>query len=121
MEVLTYRSSVMTNLWEVQKTKKPTMPTKVTEEEDIKETTTSTQILRPPLSTMIVKMRLEADKEVEPSSSKQAKSNPPPLEVYKPKIVYPQRLRKEKMEEHYAKIIDLIKEVRINVPLFDVC
>ncbi|GKE69093.1 hypothetical protein Tco_1527165 [Tanacetum coccineum] len=38
----------------------------------------------------------EAKKEVEPSSSKQTKSDPLPLKAYKPKIPYPQRLRKEK-------------------------
>ncbi|GJR92261.1 hypothetical protein Tco_0264435 [Tanacetum coccineum] len=62
----------------------------------------------------------EAEKEVEPSSSKQTKSDPPPLKGYKPKISYPQRLCKEKMEERYAKFIELIKEVRINVPLVEV-
>ncbi|GJX15104.1 reverse transcriptase domain-containing protein [Tanacetum coccineum] len=61
-----------------------------------------------------------AEKEVESSSSKQAKSDPPPLKAYKPKIPCPQRPCKEKMEERYAKFIDLIKEVRINVPLVDV-
>ncbi|GJZ86645.1 hypothetical protein Tco_0658255 [Tanacetum coccineum] len=40
VEVLTHRRSVSISLWEVQKTKKPTMPTEVTEEEDIEETTT---------------------------------------------------------------------------------
>nr|GEU40065.1 reverse transcriptase domain-containing protein [Tanacetum cinerariifolium] len=44
----------------------------------------------------------EAEKEVEPSSFKQTKSDPPPLKAYKLKIRYPQRLRKEKMEERYA-------------------
>ncbi|GKD72593.1 hypothetical protein Tco_1330875 [Tanacetum coccineum] len=58
----------------------------------------------------------EAKKEVKPSSSKQTKNDPPPLKAYKPKIPYPQRPYKEKMEERYAKFIDLIKEVRINVP-----
>ncbi|GJV84115.1 hypothetical protein Tco_1524013 [Tanacetum coccineum] len=62
----------------------------------------------------------EAEKEVESSSSKQAKSDPPPLKAYKPKIPYPQPLRKEKMEEQYANFIDLIKDVRINVPFVDV-
>ncbi|GJX64320.1 hypothetical protein Tco_0298663 [Tanacetum coccineum] len=62
----------------------------------------------------------ETEKEVEPSSSKQTKSDPPPLKAYKLKIPYPQCLCKEKMEEHYAKFIDLIKEVRINVPLANV-
>nr|GFA31007.1 reverse transcriptase domain-containing protein [Tanacetum cinerariifolium] len=62
----------------------------------------------------------EAKKEVESSSSKQTKSDPPPLKAYKPKIPYPQRLHKEKIEERYAKFIDLIKEVKINVPLVDV-
>nr|GEW42497.1 reverse transcriptase domain-containing protein [Tanacetum cinerariifolium] len=38
----------------------------------------------------------------------------------KPKIPYPRCLHKENMEERYAKIIDLIKEVRINVPSVDV-
>ncbi|GJX98584.1 hypothetical protein Tco_0355603 [Tanacetum coccineum] len=62
----------------------------------------------------------KAEKELDSSSSKQTKSDPPPLKAYKLKILYPQRLRKEKMEERYAKFIDLIKEVRINIPLVDV-
>ncbi|GJV39953.1 hypothetical protein Tco_1418393 [Tanacetum coccineum] len=39
---------------------------------------------------------------------------------YKPKIPYPQRLRKEKMEAQYQKFLDIIRVVRINVPLVDV-
>nr|GEX17336.1 reverse transcriptase domain-containing protein [Tanacetum cinerariifolium] len=39
---------------------------------------------------------------------------------YKPKIPYPQRLRKEKMEAQYRKFLDMIPVVRINVPLIDV-
>ncbi|GJW98124.1 reverse transcriptase domain-containing protein [Tanacetum coccineum] len=59
----------------------------------------------------------EAEEEEGPSSSKPNKSDQPPLKAYKPKVPYPQRLRKEKMKEHYAKFIDMIK---INVPLVDV-
>ncbi|GKF40989.1 hypothetical protein Tco_0124331 [Tanacetum coccineum] len=39
---------------------------------------------------------------------------------YKPKILYPQRLRKQKMEAQYGKFLDMIRAVRINVPLVDV-
>ncbi|GKB52603.1 reverse transcriptase domain-containing protein [Tanacetum coccineum] len=39
---------------------------------------------------------------------------------YKPKIPYPERLRKEKMEARYGKFLDMIRTVRINVPLIDV-
>ncbi|GKD60483.1 hypothetical protein Tco_1297992 [Tanacetum coccineum] len=39
---------------------------------------------------------------------------------YKPKIPYPQRLIKEKMESRYEKFLDMILAVRINVPLVDV-
>ncbi|GJZ66237.1 reverse transcriptase domain-containing protein [Tanacetum coccineum] len=39
---------------------------------------------------------------------------------YKPKIPYPQRLRKEKMESQYGKFLDMICTVRINVPLVDI-
>ncbi|GKD72876.1 reverse transcriptase domain-containing protein, partial [Tanacetum coccineum] len=39
---------------------------------------------------------------------------------YKPKILHPQRLRKEKMEAQYGKFLDMINNVRINVPLIDV-
>ncbi|GKB55599.1 reverse transcriptase domain-containing protein [Tanacetum coccineum] len=39
---------------------------------------------------------------------------------YKPKIPYPQRLRKEKMEAQYEKYLDMIRAIRINVPLFNV-
>nr|XP_043625595.1 uncharacterized protein LOC122597019 [Erigeron canadensis] len=44
----------------------------------------------------------------------------PPLKAYKPKIPYPQRLRKEKMAAKYSKFIEMIKTIRINVPLVDV-
>ncbi|GJW24716.1 hypothetical protein Tco_0038527 [Tanacetum coccineum] len=39
---------------------------------------------------------------------------------YKPKIMYPQHLRKEKIEAQYGKFLDMIQAVRINVPLIDV-
>ncbi|GKA27593.1 reverse transcriptase domain-containing protein [Tanacetum coccineum] len=39
---------------------------------------------------------------------------------YKPKIPYPQHLRKEKMEAQCRKFLDMIRAVRINVPLVDV-
>ncbi|GKC86833.1 reverse transcriptase domain-containing protein [Tanacetum coccineum] len=39
---------------------------------------------------------------------------------YKPKIPYPQRLRKEKMEAQYGKFLDMIRAMRINVPLVNV-
>ncbi|GKC17590.1 reverse transcriptase domain-containing protein [Tanacetum coccineum] len=39
---------------------------------------------------------------------------------YKPKIPYPQHLRKEKMEAQYGKFLDMIRAVRINVPLVNV-
>nr|GEX37680.1 reverse transcriptase domain-containing protein [Tanacetum cinerariifolium] len=62
----------------------------------------------------------KAKKEEKPSSLEKDKSDPPPLKAYKPKIPYPQRLCHENIEERYAKFIDLIKEVRINVLLVDV-
>ncbi|GJT62570.1 hypothetical protein Tco_1006103 [Tanacetum coccineum] len=54
-----------------------------------------------------------------PKDPKPVKENPTP-KPYKPKISYPQRLRKEKMEAQYGKFLDMIRAVRINVPLFDV-
>ncbi|GKB52471.1 hypothetical protein Tco_0903224 [Tanacetum coccineum] len=50
---------------------------------------------------------------------KPVKETPIP-KPYKPKIPYPQRLRKEKMEAHYGKFLNMIRAVRINVPLVDV-
>nr|GFB62242.1 hypothetical protein [Tanacetum cinerariifolium] len=38
----------------------------------------------------------------------------PLLKLYKPKIPYPQRLRKEKMEAQYGKFLDMIRAIRIN-------
>ncbi|GKE28203.1 reverse transcriptase domain-containing protein [Tanacetum coccineum] len=52
-------------------------------------------------------------------NSKIVKETPLP-KPYKQKIPYPQRLRKEKMEAQYEKCIDMIRVVRINVPLVDV-
>ncbi|GKC92460.1 reverse transcriptase domain-containing protein [Tanacetum coccineum] len=65
------------------------------------------------------------DEEDEPTpqpktqNPKQTKETPLP-KPYKQKIPYPQRLRKEKMEAQYGKFIDIIRSVRINVPLIDV-
>ncbi|GJS52039.1 reverse transcriptase domain-containing protein [Tanacetum coccineum] len=39
---------------------------------------------------------------------------------YKPKIPYPQRLRKVKMEAQYGKFLNMIRAVRVNIPLVDV-
>ncbi|GKC68100.1 hypothetical protein Tco_1100698, partial [Tanacetum coccineum] len=50
--------------------------------------------------------------------TKPIKETPLP-KPYNPKIPYPQRLRKEKMEAQYGKFLGLIRVVRINVPLVD--
>ncbi|GJV04369.1 reverse transcriptase domain-containing protein [Tanacetum coccineum] len=47
---------------------------------------------------------------------KTVKETPIP-KPYKLKIPYPQRLRKEKMEAQYEKFLDMIRAVRINIPL----
>ncbi|GKD29367.1 reverse transcriptase domain-containing protein [Tanacetum coccineum] len=54
-----------------------------------------------------------------PQTPKRINETPIP-KPYKPKIPYPQRLRKEKMEAQYKKFLDMIRAVRINVPLVDV-
>ncbi|GKA35165.1 hypothetical protein Tco_0721656 [Tanacetum coccineum] len=51
--------------------------------------------------------------------TKPVKETPLP-KPYKPKIPYPQRLRKEKIEAQYGKFLDMIQAVRINIPLVDV-
>nr|GEX71138.1 reverse transcriptase domain-containing protein [Tanacetum cinerariifolium] len=62
----------------------------------------------------------EVEKEAETLSHKPTQTDTPPLKAYKPIIPYPQRLNKEKIEAHYAKFLDMLKEFRINVPLVDV-
>ncbi|GKB11795.1 hypothetical protein Tco_0845718, partial [Tanacetum coccineum] len=62
----------------------------------------------------------EVEKEAEPLPKKPIQTDTPPLKAYKPKIPYPQCLNKEKIEARYAKFFDMIKEVRIDVPLVDV-
>ncbi|GJU41870.1 hypothetical protein Tco_1194827 [Tanacetum coccineum] len=54
-----------------------------------------------------------------PKTSKPVKETPMP-KPYKPKVPYPKRLRKEKMEAQYGKFLDMIRVVRINIPLVDV-
>ncbi|GJZ37267.1 hypothetical protein Tco_0583458 [Tanacetum coccineum] len=65
------------------------------------------------------------DEDDEPTPQPETKPLKPVKEMtlpklYKPKIPYPQRLRKEKMEAQYEKFLDMIRAVRINVPLVDV-
>ncbi|GKA64105.1 hypothetical protein Tco_0763711 [Tanacetum coccineum] len=54
-----------------------------------------------------------------PKEAKPVKETPIP-KPYKPKIPYPQCLRKEKMEAQYGKFLYMIRAVRIKVPLVDV-
>nr|GEV42272.1 reverse transcriptase domain-containing protein [Tanacetum cinerariifolium] len=54
-----------------------------------------------------------------PKDPKPVKENPTP-KPYKLKISYPEHLRKEKVEAQYGKFLDMIRAVRINVPLVDV-
>ncbi|GJW39117.1 reverse transcriptase domain-containing protein [Tanacetum coccineum] len=61
----------------------------------------------------------EAIPQPKPKTPKPVKETPI-LKPYKPKIPYPQRLRKEKIEAQYGKFIDMIRAIRINVPLVDV-
>ncbi|GKB47525.1 hypothetical protein Tco_0898278 [Tanacetum coccineum] len=55
----------------------------------------------------------------QPQTLKPIKETPTP-KPYKPKIPYPQHLRKEKMEAHYGKFLDMIRAAQINIPLVDV-
>ncbi|GJW05857.1 reverse transcriptase domain-containing protein [Tanacetum coccineum] len=61
----------------------------------------------------------EPTPQVKTQPTKPVKETPLP-KPYKPKIPYPQRLRKEKMEAQYGKFLDMIRAVRINVPLVDI-
>ncbi|GJY55109.1 hypothetical protein Tco_0446773 [Tanacetum coccineum] len=62
----------------------------------------------------------EVKNEAEPLPKKPTQPETPPLKAYKSKLPYPKRLNKEKMEARYAKFLDMIKEVKINVPLVDI-
>ncbi|GJU26919.1 reverse transcriptase domain-containing protein [Tanacetum coccineum] len=71
-------------------------------------------------------INFDSDDEDEEPTPQPKTQNPKPVKEtplpkpYKPKIPYPQRLRKEKMEAQYGKFLDMIRAVRINVPLIDV-
>ncbi|GJS79679.1 hypothetical protein Tco_0729560 [Tanacetum coccineum] len=109
--VLTHHRSVTTSLWEVPKMKKQTMPTEVIVEEDREETTTNEHVnavFTWSSLTYDLPFNLNAKTTIIHDDSEDEAD-----EAEK------ERLRKEKMEEQYAKFIDLIKEVRINIPLID--
>ncbi|GJU08700.1 hypothetical protein Tco_1125130 [Tanacetum coccineum] len=72
-------------------------------------------------------INFDSDDEEDEEPTPQPKiQNPKPVKEtplpkpYKLKISYPQHLRKEKMEAQYEKFLDMIRAVRINVPLIDV-
>ncbi|GJS15402.1 reverse transcriptase domain-containing protein [Tanacetum coccineum] len=62
----------------------------------------------------------DEDEEPTPQPKPQPTKETPTPKPYKPKIPYPQRLRKEKMEAQYGKFLDIICAVHINVPLVDI-
>ncbi|GJS26272.1 reverse transcriptase domain-containing protein [Tanacetum coccineum] len=71
-------------------------------------------------------INFDSDDKDEESTPQPKTQNPKPVKEtqlpkpYKPKIPYPQRLRKENMKAQYGKFLDMIRAVRINVPLIDV-
>ncbi|GJV57114.1 reverse transcriptase domain-containing protein [Tanacetum coccineum] len=71
-------------------------------------------------------INFDSDDEDDEPTPQPKTQNPKPVKEtplpnpYKPKITYPQRLRKEKMEAQYGKFLDMIRAVRINVPFIDV-
>ncbi|GJR09894.1 hypothetical protein Tco_0792546 [Tanacetum coccineum] len=65
------------------------------------------------------------DEDEEPTPQPKSQTHKPVKETptpkpYKPTFPYPQRLQKEKIEAQYGKFLDMIRVVRINVPLVDV-
>nr|GEU70849.1 reverse transcriptase domain-containing protein [Tanacetum cinerariifolium] len=70
-------------------------------------------------------INFNSDEEYEEPTPQPKTQNPKPVKEtpfpkpYKQKIPYPQRLRKEKIEAQYRKFLDMIRDVRINVPLID--
>ncbi|GKC68670.1 putative reverse transcriptase domain-containing protein [Tanacetum coccineum] len=74
----------------------------------------------------VTPINFDSEEEDEESTPKPKSQTPKPVKEtptpkpYKPKITYPQRLRKEKMEAQYGKFLDMIRDVRINVPFVDV-
>nr|GEU44596.1 reverse transcriptase domain-containing protein [Tanacetum cinerariifolium] len=64
-------------------------------------------------------MKMNPTPQPKPKEPKPVKETPTP-KPYKPKIPYPQHLRKEKMEARYGKFLYMIRAIRINVPLVDV-
>ncbi|GJS41191.1 reverse transcriptase domain-containing protein [Tanacetum coccineum] len=65
------------------------------------------------------------DEKDEPKPQPKTQPTKPVKEIplpkpYKPKIPYPQCLKKEKMEAQYGKFLDMFRAVQINVPLVDI-
>nr|GEX86712.1 reverse transcriptase domain-containing protein [Tanacetum cinerariifolium] len=71
-------------------------------------------------------INFDGDEEDEEPTPQPKTKNPKPVrettlpKPYKLKIMYPQCQRKEKTEAQYEKFLDMIRVVRINVPLIDV-
>ncbi|GKD19441.1 reverse transcriptase domain-containing protein [Tanacetum coccineum] len=71
-------------------------------------------------------INFDSEDEEEKSTPQPKSQNPKPVKEtpipkpYKPKIPYPQRLRKKKMEAQYGKFLNMILVVQINVPLIDI-
>ncbi|GKD45903.1 hypothetical protein Tco_1270548 [Tanacetum coccineum] len=71
-------------------------------------------------------IKFDSDDDDEKPTPQPKIKNPKPVKEtplpkpYKLKIMYPQCLRKEKMEAQYGKFLDVIRAVRINVPLINV-
>ena len=56
------------------------------------------------------------EKEEEEAPRPAVRKLPPP---YKPPMPYPQRVRKQKIEDQYAKFLEIFKKIEINIPLIE--
>ncbi|XP_075499743.1 uncharacterized protein LOC142538271 [Primulina tabacum] len=73
------------------------------------------------LEVQIPKDRVESEKTVEERKNEESKTEveverPP---VYKPTLPYPQRFKKKKLDDQFAKFLEIFKKIHINIPFAD--
>ena len=75
------------------------------------------------VNAIILRSDEETKDEVQPQSSGSTAQVKAPVKVpvreYKPRIPYPNRLLKEKMQEQYGKFLELFKQLHINIPFVE--
>ncbi|XP_024029165.1 uncharacterized protein LOC112093897 [Morus notabilis] len=77
------------------------------------------QLQDPPMKLSITKKQLTNDEDVSGNVGEEVEKQALPVEKHKPRISFPQQLKKKNLDHQFAKFLEVYKKLHINIPFAD--